>query len=490
MIYAVWLFPTFLIGVAIIRGWGKSSHSALLGALASIPIALFAAPEEFEFSHLLEALSRGAWIGGIITPYIFGGLLFWQIAASNKRVEPFSLGAKSAPERSPMARRRQLFFACFLVGPFAEAATGFGIGMLATVAILRPLQLRPACLMVFALMSQTLIPWGAMGSGTLLAATYARLSAVELGIHSLMLVSVLMACIWLPLYWLTARAAGFEGTVQTHLGEAVWVAVALCVLGVATNYLGPEVAMLASYGPLIAIHYFYSNSLNAGRVKTAASRALPYVVMIGALVSIRIFPVVKDGLTSSVKFSPYGDLPSWFPLAHPGTWLIAGALICVVLKRRFMDVRYELRTAWSTGSQAVFTVFFFGMMSEVMSISGISQACAQGLFDALNANALILTPLISGAFGILANSGNASSSLFMSSQATLAQQAGLSVAAVAALQHVSGSSLAIFSPVRMSIAATLCDGNGKQREVYVRLLPFAVASFAILTLAAIFVTSQ
>ena len=53
--------------------------------------------------------------------------------------------------------------------------------------------------------------------------------------------------------------------------------------------------------------------------------------------------------------------------------------------------------------------------------------------------------------------------------------------AAAALLHVSGTSMGIFSPVRMSIAAGLAHGRGQERGVYVLLLPFALAAFGILT---------
>jgi lactate permease len=40
--------------------------------------------------------------------------------------------------------------------------------------------------------------------------------------------------------------------------------------------------------------------------------------------------------------------------------------------------------------------------------------------------------------------------------------------------------MSLFSPVRMTIAANLSQGLGKEREVYAGLLPYALASFAVL----------
>jgi len=55
---------------------------------------------------------------------------------------------------------------------------------------------------------------------------------------------------------------------------------------------------------------------------------------------------------------------------------------------------------------------------------------------------------------------------------------------VAALQHVSGTSMSLFSPVRMSIAAGLAHGIGQERAVYRTLLPYAACCLALLLLGA------
>ena len=57
--------------------------------------------------------------------------------------------------------------------------------MLGTVALLRGQRIAPRHLMVFALLSQTLIPWGAMSSGTLLASAYARMTGTELALYAM-----------------------------------------------------------------------------------------------------------------------------------------------------------------------------------------------------------------------------------------------------------------------------------------------------------------
>lgn len=501
----LWSLPALVVIGAIASGRLNTTLAAVLGLLTAIPVALFAAPGAFGGGPLGHALARGLWIGAIITPYILGGLLFWQMASRadrGRRPAATSAGSPSTPTAAPagphvtppaepaptadaiaptdlLARRRLLFFACFLVGPFAEAATGFGVGMLGTVLLLRPLGFKPRELMVFALLSQTLIPWGAMGSGTLLASAYARVPASQLALYGMVPVALLML-VWMTLFWLTARRAGLPTTRAEQAREALWMLASLALLTAATALLGPETALLAAYGPLIVLRFALDRRPGRAQLQAAALGALPYIVLIACLVATRLAPALNQGLAGLARFSPYADLPSWTPFLHAGSWLIAGALLIAAIRRQPGLLSTNARHAWTTGKHAVLSVFLFAMMAEVLAGAGISQAFADGLFRTMQDWTLLMTPLLAGAFGILANSGNAPNSLFMPSQLSLALHAGLSVPAAAALLHVSGTSMGFFSPVRMSIAAGLAQGRGQERAVYAQLLPFAVAAFAIL----------
>ena len=133
MNYLLWSLPMLVIAGAIAIARLNATQAAALGLLATVPVAIYAGDTAFGGAQLALALERGAWIGATIAPYILGGLLFWQAAA---RASAPADGSAASPADA-RDRRRLLFFACFLVGPFAEAATGFGVGMLGTVALLR-----------------------------------------------------------------------------------------------------------------------------------------------------------------------------------------------------------------------------------------------------------------------------------------------------------------------------------------------------------------
>ncbi|WP_313370396.1 hypothetical protein [Achromobacter animicus] len=486
MMYLLWSLPALTVIAAIASGRVNTTIAAALGLLVALPIALLVAPAPFALAQLAVALERGLWIGWIITPYILGGLLFWQMAAQGGMSKGAAGGPPDAMRLDPLARRRLLFFACFLVGPFAESATGFGVGMLGTVMLIRPLGLKPREIMVFALLSQTLIPWGAMGSGTLLASAYARVPATQLALYSMVPVALLMG-VWLALYWRTAARAALSAPAAELGREAGWMAASLALLTAATALLGPETALLAAYGPLIVLRFLADRRPDRGQALDAARRALPYIALIAWLVATRLVPGLNRGLAILADLKPYADLPAWMPFLHAGSWLIAGAVAMAAWQRHPGALRAQARAAWMTGRHAVMSVFLFAMMAEVLAGAGISRAYADGLFSSLRDWTILITPLLAGAFGILANSGNAPNSLFMSSQLSLALQAGLNVPAAAALLHVSGTSMGIFSPVRMSIAAGLAHGRGQERGVYVLLLPFALAAFGILLSLALLV---
>lgn len=493
MTYFLWSLPTLAVLAAIGSGRVNATVAAMLGLAVAVPIALWCGPAaSFGGGQLGIALLRGLWIGATIVPYILGGLLFWQVAACGS-VGRLSTSLADVPvadcsAATPIARRRLVFFACFLVGPFAESVTGFGVGMLGTVMLLRRLGLAPRHLMVFALMSQTLIPWGGMGSGTLLAAAYARIPPTQLALHTVVPVALLML-IWLSLFWRTARLAGLSACLSECLREAAWIACGLALLTLATAGLGPETALLAAFGPLIVLRYLLDVRPDRQQALAAARKVLPYMVLIGALALTRLVPSVRTTLGAWGRVVPFDDLPAWAPLLHAGSWLIVGGLVTAFARRQGGLVGSEARAAWRTGKHAVLTVFLFAMMAEVLAASGIASAFATAMFEALDDKVILVTPLLSGAFAILTNSGSPSNSLFLPSQVALALQAGLSVPAVAALQNASGACLGFFSPVRMSIAAGLANGHGEERSVYALLLTYAIAAFVLMVGIAFWVIS-
>lgn len=509
----VWSLPALVV-IALLAGARVGVlRAALAGTLVALAVALTSAPQPFAAGQALLALGRGMWIGWSVLPYVLGGLLFWQLAARRPAGEgsaqasaapatraagpPTASSAGSSPapatvqvadpssaQAAPggsLAERRRLFTACFLVGPFAESATGFGVGMIGTLALIRHLPLRPGHLLAFMLLSQTLIPWGAMASGTLIGATYARTTPTALALDSGLLLAAVMVP-WLALFWRLARQAGLglgAGTGEC-LREAGWITVALALLLAATRLLGAEIALLAAYGPLIVIHHLVTRRPSPAALAAAARQVLPYAVLIGCLVSTRLLPGLRQALAGIGRLQPFPDLPGWSPLLHAGSWLLAVGIATALLRGRGRKLPHELLTAWRTGRPAILSMFLFAMMAEVLAGSGIAAAMASEVTATLGRQAVLIVPPLAALFGVLTNSGTAGNSLFMASQVTLAGEAGLPVPAVIALLHVTGSALSMFSPVRMSIACSLAGTPGQEGAGYRAAAPFAAAAMGVL----------
>lgn len=484
MTYVVWVLPALLVIAAIASGRLGVLAASALGLASALVVALAAAPHGFRLQDAAVSLARGVWIGWIIVPYILGGLLFWQIAMRAGDAGP----STAAPVPDARAGRRLLFMACFLIGPFAESATGFGVGIIGTMALVRRLRVRPIQLLAFSLLSQTMILWGAMGSGAIVAAALARTDPTALALHASTLV-VAFNIAWLALYWRLADRAGFALGHRERLSEALWLGASLALVVAATAVLGPETAMLAAYGPVIALRYLIDERPDRQALVRVGRRMLPFGLLIAWLAATRLVAPLEGFLLDAGRLQPFAGAPAWAPFFHAGTWLLVAAVLTGLSRGRARAFPLELRAAWTTGRLAILSIFTFSAMAEVLSGSGIATGLAQGLFQAFGRAAVVVMPLVSAAYGVLANSSNGPNGLFMAAQVSLATEAGLDLAAAVALQHVAAFSLNIVSPVRMSIACSLAGTPHHERDAYRAMLPFALAAVALLLVAAVLVAS-
>ena len=101
----------------------------------------------------------------LVIAVILSGLFFREVVSAG------APNAEDAPANALEIRRR-VFFACFLIGPFAEAATGFGVGQVTTVAMLQAMGLPNLHVVLLGLFSQVLVSWGAMANGTVVGSGY------------------------------------------------------------------------------------------------------------------------------------------------------------------------------------------------------------------------------------------------------------------------------------------------------------------------------
>jgi len=272
---------------------------------------------------------------------------------------------------------------------------------------------------------------------------------------------------------------------RQRVGEAAWMLVAMSLLMAATWLVGPETALLAGFGPLIVARFVVERRPDRAALAAAARHVLPHLLLIGWLLSTRLVGPLSEWLKNTLRMAPWADAPAWSPLFHAGTWLLVAGCLTLRVRRPADSAVAAWRDAWRAGKPAILTVVLFSMMAETLSASGIAAALASRLFEAFGIGTVLATPWLAGAFGVLTNSGTPGNSLLMSAQVALATQAGLAVPVVAALQHVSGTCLSLFSPVRTSMACAMAGLPGRERHAYVAMLPFAIAGVLVLSIAAV-----
>ena len=134
---------------------------------------------------------------------------------------PTAAGSETHP-----ATPRRLWSVCFLLAPFAEAVTGFGVGYIIALAALRRLGLGGVPVLVLGLYSQSLVPWGALATGTTVGATLAGLTPNALGLGSSLLQVPIHVC-YLLLYWRFARQAGMPVPATQKIDDVAWTALLL-----------------------------------------------------------------------------------------------------------------------------------------------------------------------------------------------------------------------------------------------------------------------
>ncbi len=478
MDYLLWSLP--FVGVAILIASGRASSvvAGFFGLVSAIAVALATEPNSFGPLEAVLGVARGVWLALFVGSVILGGLFFREIVSSN------AVMSEPAPIH-PALRRKQLYATCFLVGPFAEAATGFGVGQVTIAPILQSIRVAPIYAVLLGLFSQVMVSWGALANGTIVGSQLAGLSPSELGVHSALLTVPLLLA-WLCVFWRIAAAAGVPGTMLDCVAEVTCTMIAAALLIFSNAMFGPEVAGLAALGPLIAVRFLIGGQPDPDRWQSVIRFGLPYAALIAILIATRAIPPVNRLLSQAISVRPFADGPTWFPLLHPSSWLLAiGLVMAFAIGRPALTVG-ALERSWSRGRKPILAIMLFLAMAQVMTISGVAGGLAKGLRLSLGPFAVLMAPLFGGLSGFLTSSSSAANGLLMPSQAALAAETHLSLPWLAALQSTAAAAATMISPVRIAVGCALVGKPDLERAVYSRAWPLGVIPLIVLVAAAAF----
>ena len=167
-------------------------------------------------------------------------------------------------------------------------------------------------------------------------------------------------------------------------------------------------------------------------------------------------------------------------LTAAGTWLfVSGLLTMLVLRVR---PRIALKVYWRTLVQirwALVTVCTVLALAYVMNLSG--QTITLGTWMAGAGGAFALLSPVLGWLGVaVTGSDTSSNSLFGALQVTAANQAGLSDVLMAASNSSGGVLGKMISPQNLAIAAAAVGMNGKEGDIFRRVVVWSVVFLALL----------
>lgn len=454
MTLALQAAPLLLLLALLASGRASPIAACGLALAAAIPAVLVSLPANVALpGFLAHETLRAAFLAFQPIAVVAGGLLFH--AAVERPV--------GEAHRAPSAAR--VFAAVLPVGVFLESVTGFAVGAVFALSALRGMGIRGAVAVALALLSQVMVPWGALGPGSALGAALAHVPAQQM----VALVAWPNAA-WIltlaPLVWWLQARAGVPVPPREKLMQALMLA-AMAALLVGLHAILPfeTVGMVAS-GTVAVWALWRADPPRDPRAALFAG--WPYLLLTACLLAARWVP-------EPPAWRPYGDLPG-LPLTHVAAvlWLVGLGLLLAQpngLARMIAALRRARRPAIS--------MLLYVTLGRWLAGSGVALALAQALIEGkgdLAAHAIVPMGFLGG---FITGSNVGGNSALMPMQVALGQALGLPELLAPALQNFAGAAGA-----SMSIAATamlcllLADGT---RPVQVWRLLWPSMALALLS---------
>lgn len=460
------LLPLLLVLGLLGSGRANALTAGLAGLAATLAVSAALLLPQAGPGAVAELWQReipaGAWLAWQVIAIIAAGMFFHRCTLAR----PGAAGGETH-EATP----RRLWSTCFLLAPFAEAVTGFGVGYIIALAALRRLGLGGLSALVLGLYSQSLVPWGALATGTTVGATLAGLTPNALGLGSALL-QVPIHILYLLLYWRFAREAGVPVTSLQKLDDAAWTALLLGLIWLANRHTDVEIAGAAPLALLLALRFWRDERPDGASLAAALRRNAPYVALTVALCATRLVPPLRDLLKPLWAFKPYDNQPAFAPLYAPGFWLVSIGLVVLAAARAPVGraVADTARSAWRSCA----VTLAFVVMAELYVGSGMAQQIAEALRAAAGRSAVASVPLFAGIGGFLTGGGSAANAMLMPMVTALARAVTVDPAWIAAVQNSVCTNLTMLSPIRVSMGVGLLAHAVGDTELYRRAWPLAV----------------
>jgi lactate permease len=415
-------------------------------------------------------------------------------------------------------QRIQAVIIAFSFGALLEALAGFGTPVAVTSVMLMALGFRPIKAAALALTANTApVAFGAMATPILTLGKVTELPSDTLGAMVGRQTPIL--ALFVPLA-LVAIVDGWRGLRETWPVALVCGVVFAIGQYATSNFisvpLADVVASLLSAAAVVGMVRVWHPRREPAPViaggaadeptedfaqrvakpddRSEVARAYaPYAIIIAVFVICQITAVKNLLDKATFKFhwpglhivSPKGKPVSLTEftlnlLTTPGTqMLVAGVLTMIVLK---LSVPRAVKAYGVTLVQlrfAIVTVMVVLALAFVMNLSG--QTITLGTWMAGAGGAFALLSPVLGWLGVaVTGSDTSANSLFGALQVTAANQAGLSDVLMAATNSSGGVLGKMISPQNLAIAAAAVGMNGKEGDIFRRVVVWSVAFLALL----------
>lgn len=456
MILLLQAAPLVLLLGLLLSGRAGPVPAVLAALVAAAPAVLASVPVADAAVLLASETLRGAFLALKPIGVVAGGLLFHAAVTRE---------AAAAPTR-PDPRR--VFVATMLAGAFLESVTGFAVGAVFALSSLRGMGIGGAPAGAMALLSLTLVPWGALGPGTALGAALAGLPA-----QTIAAATAWPNAIWIlllaPLRWRLSALAGLPVPPRERLVQAAALIAMAALLVVLHAVLPFEVIGIVAPGlPLLVLLWRLDPPRGAAGWRRAAGLLAPYLGLTAALLAAQSW-------TAAPAWAPFPDLPG-LPITHVAVilWLVAGLLL---LRRG--DGGAAAARALARARRPALAMLLYVVLARWLSASGIAAALAEALAGALGQAAPYAVPVLGLAAGIVTGSNVGAASALMPVQQALGAAAGLPALLAPALQNFAGSAGAGMSFAATAMVCGLLGDGTRPAQLWRLLWPSMLAVLAL-----------
>jgi lactate permease len=463
--------PLLLVLALLATGRVGALVAGATGLAATLLVVLIGLPRGAEpVPFMLHQAGVGSWLAWQVVAIVIGGIFFYRCVRARELAEKRAV-PESQRATAPAALHRRLYFVCFLLGPFAEAVTGFGVGYIIALAMIARLGVRGVPALVLGLYSQCLVPWGALAIGTTLGAQIVGMPPTVLG-ERCALLQMPVHAVYLGLFGRFVRAAGVRPALTQGLDDIAWTVTTVVAVWLAHDVIDVEIAGAAPLGILVALRWMRDERPDRTLLHHAIGATLPYAALTLALVLTRTVPPLQATLKSLWAWQPFADQPPFAPFYAPGFWLLLAGAVTLAAARASpaQVIRQTVAAAWRP---SVVTLLFVVMAAFYVG-AGLAAAIATALHDAVGAEATLGSPFFAAVGGFLTGSGAASNAMLMPMQATIAIEARLDTSWMAAVQNAVTANLTMLSPIRVSMGAAILALAGGDGVVYRAAWPLAL----------------